>query len=58
MDKKYSSNNFAYIIKSVTSPDKKIALIFYSKSYGEGYCLKYGISMNEFISEEKKYFNY
>ena len=58
MDKKYSQNNQAYVIKSVTSPDYKIALICYTKSYGEGYCLKYDISINEFISQETKYFNY
>ena len=58
MVKKYSLNNQAYVIKSVTTPDKKIALICYTKSYGEGYCLTYDISTNEFISQETKYFNY
>jgi hypothetical protein len=58
MERKYSLNNQAYVIKSVTSPDKKIALICYTKSYGEGYCLTYDINMNEFISQETKYFNY
>ena len=58
MDKKYSQNNQAYVIKSVTSPDYKIALICYTKNYGEGYCIIYDLSNNEFISQETKYFNY
>ena len=58
MVKEYSLNSQAYVIKSVTTPDKKIALICYTKSYGEGYCLTYDISKNEYISQEKKYFNY
>ena len=58
MDKKFISNNHAYVIKSVTSPDKKLALICYTMGFGGGYCLQYDIITNEFISQEKKYFNY
>ena len=57
MDKKYCSNNNTNVIKSATSPDKKKALICYTKNYGEGYCIIYDLTNNEFISEETKYFN-
>ena len=57
MDKKYCSNNNTNVIKSVTSPDKKKALICYTKDYGEGYCIIYDLTSNEFISQETKYFD-
>ena len=57
MEKKYCSNSNTNVIKSVTSPDKKKALICYTKSYGEGYCIIYDLTSNEFISQETKYFN-
>ena len=55
--KKFSSNNQTSIIKSVMSPDKKIALICHNKYYSFSGCLKYDIATNEFTSEEL-YFNY
>ena len=57
IEKKYCSNSNTNVIKSVTSPDKKKALICYTKSYGEGYCIIYDLTSNEFISQETKYFN-
>jgi hypothetical protein len=51
MEKKYCSNNNTNVIKSVTSPDKKKALICYTKNYGEGYCIIYDLTNNEFISQ-------
>ena len=56
MERKFSPNNRASIIKAVTSYDKKKALICYNKYYADGICLQYNIVTNEF-SPEVKYFN-
>ena len=52
----YSSNNQASIIKSVISPDKKKALICYSRNYAESKCFQYNIDTHQFTSEVQ-YFN-
>ena len=52
----YSSNNQATIIKSVISPDKKKALICYSRNYAESKCFQYNIDTHQFTSEVQ-YFN-
>ena len=57
MDKKYCSNSNTNVIKSVTSPDKKKALICYTKDNGEGCCIIYDLTSNEFTSQETKYFD-
>lgn len=57
MDKKYCSNSNTNVIKSVTSQDKKKALICYTKDNGEGCCIIYDLTSNEFTSQETKYFD-
>ena len=52
VQKIFSPNNQASIIKSVMSPDKKKALICYNKDYTFSKCLQYDIVTNQFTSEE------
>ena len=52
----YIPNNQSSIIKAVTSPDKKKALICYTKNSDYAKCLQYDITLNQF-SNERLFFN-